>query len=158
MMTAAEIGKHLTERQRRFVEALLVCGRTRDAAISAGYSEKNADSQASRMLKNDKVLAYRRAYAIQEYDKLGMSPQKVLLDLMELYKRCMSAEPVLEWQEVDKKMRLVPNGEWQFDTRGALKALELIGKQMGMFGAKVEVSGTAALQVQIADAMRELSI
>lgn len=56
----------LTLQQRRFVRALLddpAHNQTR-AAISAGYASRSAHAQASRLLKNDKVM---RAYnALQE--------------------------------------------------------------------------------------------
>lgn len=58
-----------------------------------------------------------------------------------------------EWQET---------GEWKFDSRGALKALEMEGKHQAMFTekreieAKVENSGTIKVeQVDINDRLKQ---
>jgi len=40
-----------------------------------------------------------------------------------------------------------PDGTWVFDARGAAKAWELIGRDMGMFIGRVEHSGGAALRL-----------
>ena len=47
----------LTDKQRRFAEEYAKDLNGTRAAVAAGYSEKSAPSQASRMLKNDKVKA-----------------------------------------------------------------------------------------------------
>lgn len=46
----------LTTKQRRFIDAYLVSGNATQAAIEAGYSERSAYSQGSRLLKNAEVL------------------------------------------------------------------------------------------------------
>src|SRR5271165_3921042 len=50
----------------------------------------------------------------------------VLTSLKNVAKRCMQAEPVL-----DSKGR--PTGEYTFQASGANRALELLGKEYGMF-------------------------
>ncbi len=56
-MPRAEKSKRdeLTFQQRKFVNEYLRHGNGRNAAISAGYSEKSADSQASQLLKLPKI-------------------------------------------------------------------------------------------------------
>lgn len=48
----------LSPKQLIFVQEYIRTRNGRQAAIAAGYSEHSADSQASRMLKNDKVKQY----------------------------------------------------------------------------------------------------
>lgn len=129
-----ELERLLNERQKRFVAGLEKGMRPRDAAVSAGYSERAADTQASRMLKNDKIAAYRRARAIDLYKRQGISPEWVRNELLEVYRRCMQATPHLSW---DRELReYVEDGSWVFDVRGALGALSKIGESMGMFRQK----------------------
>ena len=130
----------LTERQKRFVlEYLRNGGNGQEAAIAAGYSPKSAASQASRMLTDDKVLAYKRAQARQVYNSIGITPAQIGIEAWGIYKKCMAAEPHLSWDS--ESHSYVPDGTFVFDSRGALKALEMLGKMEGMFKERVEVSG-----------------
>lgn len=124
----------LTEQQKRFVEELDKGCSPKEAAIHAGYSEKTAESQASRLLKNVKIAAYRRARSIDLYQKQGISPEWVGNQLIEVYRRCMSAVPHLTWDS--KKHAYVPDGTWIMDVNGAIKTLTKIGESMGMFHPK----------------------
>lgn len=130
----------LNEKQQRFVmEYLRNGGDGTRAAISAGYSEKGAAVQACRLLSNDKVLAYKRAQARQVYNALGITPDQIGLEAWGIFKKCMAAEPHLSWNSETHAWE--PDGTFVFDSRGALKALELLGKMEGVFREKVEISG-----------------
>jgi phage terminase small subunit len=48
----------LNPKQLIFVQEYIKSGNGKHAAIAAGYSELSAESQASRMLRNDKVKQY----------------------------------------------------------------------------------------------------
>lgn len=48
----------LNPKQLIFIQEYLKSGNGKQAAIAAGYSENSAESQASRMLRNDKVKQY----------------------------------------------------------------------------------------------------
>ena len=145
-MTAVELRSLLTDRQISFVEGLVSGLDATSAAVLAGYAEKSAAQQASKMLKNDKVAAYRRARYIELYDKVGVSPEWVGLKLVEIVERCMEATPHLVWDS--SKKEYVPDGTWNFDANGATKALSAIGKSLGMFSdkpqAKTEQEGVEA--------------
>lgn len=135
------MAKELTERQKKFVlEYLRNGGNGQQAAISAGYSPRSAAVQASRMLNDDNVLAYKRTCARQVYNAIGITPEQIGLEAWGIFKKCMAAEPHLEWDS--EQHAWVPDGTFTFDSRGALKALELIGKMEGMFTEKVEFSGS----------------
>lgn len=145
-MTASELRGMLTDRQIAFVEALINGEDATSAAVRAGYAAHSAAGQASRMLKNEKVAAYRRARYIELYDKVGVSPEWVGLKLVEIVERCMEATPHMIWDS--SKKEYVPDGNWMFDANGATKALSAIGKSLGMFSekpkAKTEQEGVEA--------------
>ena len=124
----------LTEQQRRFVAELDKGVSPREAAIRAGYSEKTAESQASRLLKNVKITAYRRARSIDLYERQGITPEWVGNQLLEVYRRCMSAVPHLTWDS--SAHEYVEDGTWVMDVNGAIKSLTKIGESMGMFRPK----------------------
>lgn len=130
----------LTTQQELFCQEYIIDYNGTRAAIRAGYSEKTADVQASKLLRNVKVLARIRAIQKDRLEKLAVTQESVILNLLEVYDRCMQAKPVLEWDCNEHKM--VETGEYTFDSKGALKAMEMIGKHLAMFTNKVEHSGT----------------
>lgn len=133
-------GSELNERQKRFVmEYLRNGGNGQEAAIAAGYSAKGAAVQASRLLSDDKVLAYKRAQARQVYKSIGITTAQIGIEAWGVFKKCMAAEPHLSWDS--DAHAWVEDGTYVFDSRGALKALELLGKMEGVWKEKVEVSG-----------------
>lgn len=67
----------LTKKQQRFVEEYCVDFNATQAAIRAGYSEKTADVQGCRMLRNVKVLTS----VERRIKKLTMSADEALLRL-----------------------------------------------------------------------------
>lgn len=153
-----ELEKQLTERERRFVAELELAGdgNGTQAAIRAGYKpgkeNRQAATAASRLLKNDKVLAYRRARAKQRYAALGISPEYVAAELISVYRRCMQAEPVMGTDP--ETCSPIALGKFEFDARGALKALELIGDSMGMFkkGVELDADGGMAIEINVVGA------
>lgn len=129
----------LTPQQEMFCQEYIVDYNGTQAAIRAGYSEKTADVQAVRLLRNVKVLSRVRAIQKERLEKLAVTQESVILKLLEIYDRCMQAKPVMEWDYNERKY--VETGEYTFDSRGALNALEMIGKHLAMFTNKVEHSG-----------------
>ena len=148
-----ELEKQLTEKERRFVIELELGGdgNGTQAAIRAGYKagkeNRQAATAASRLLRNDKVLAYRHARAKQKYAAMGISPEFVATELITVYRRCMQAEPVMGTDP--ETCSPIALGEFTFDSRGALKALELIGKSVGAFTENVDLKSTTPKKVVI---------
>lgn len=135
----AELERILTERQKRFVlEYVKNGGNGTAAAEKAGYSARSAHVQASRLLREDKIQAYRRACAREQYKQLGLTPEQIGLEIYSVYQKCLEATPHLTWNS--KLHDYVPDGTFVFDSRGALKALEMLAKQQGLLADKVEVS------------------
>lgn len=116
--------KRLGEKQRRFVREWLTDMNATRAAIRAGYAEKSAASTASRLMKDPSVQAYRDELLEAEVQELGLNRASMIREIWKIYQRCMDAEPVKVWDKDDKAY--VDSGRWQFDARGALKAVELM--------------------------------
>lgn len=126
--TVVELGKKLTERERAFVRQYLVDLNGTQAAIRVGYSEKTAASQASRLLRKPNVQAYRDALLQEQFDAIGVTKHSIAAEVWGIYQKCCQKEPVMEWDSVNRKW--VPSGEWAFNVKGALKALDMLRQML----------------------------
>lgn len=130
-MTSAEIAAFLTERELKFAQEFNVCLNGTQAAIRAGYApgEKNASAavQACRLLRDPRVRAYRIALIRESAEDMALTKDALVLKLVDLYDRCTQAEPVLAYENGE----WVETGEWKFDSKGALRALEQLSKLFG---------------------------
>lgn len=124
----------LTPKQERFVQEYLIDLNATQAAIRAGYSQKTADVQGPRLLGNVRVARAINAAQAETAKRLNLSQDWVLQRLKDISDRCTQAEPVFDRQGE-------PTGEYRFDSAGANRATELIGKHLGMFTDKIEHSG-----------------
>ncbi|MDL4842824.1 terminase small subunit [Aquibacillus rhizosphaerae] len=136
----------LTARQQMFIDEYLIDLNATQAAIRAGYSEKTAYSQGQRLLKNVEVHARIEEGKKTRADRLNLDAYWVLKRLMDISDRSMQAEQVMEFDYEAKE--LVPTGEYQFDSNGANRATELIGKHLGMFKDRVEVENVTPVFVE----------
>lgn len=72
------------ERIDKFCRAYIIDLNSRNAAISAGYSEKTAGSQGSRLLKNVKIKAQIEQLLHKQADKLDITAERVLAELAKM--------------------------------------------------------------------------
>lgn len=122
--TAAELAKDLTPRERLFVREYIADLNGTQAAVRAGYAGKSAASQASRLLRKEAVRAYRDALLQEKFDEIGITRPSLCAEAWEVYRRCMQKKAVLEWDS--EKRAWIESGEWQFDAKGALRALDML--------------------------------
>lgn len=124
----------------------VVAGKTLvDAFVGAGYAEKNAYSAAPRLFKHPKITE--RIAELKDkveavfVERCSVSKEWVVKNLQEVAERCMQHEPVLRngapvmIESEDGTLSAV----YKFDSAGANKSLELIGKELGMFVDKKEI-------------------
>lgn len=104
------------------------------AAIRAGYSEKTARHQGSKLLADRNILAAIAAEQASVADTSRIDAAWVLHRAQQLVDRCMQIEPVYDSDGA-------PTGEYKFDSAGAARGLQLIAKHTGGFSDRVEHSG-----------------
>lgn len=79
----------LSAQQKKFVQELFKNNHNaKKAAIAAGYSERSAEVTASRLLRNDKVLAYREEL-LKSFEKPTIA---TIEEILEYYTRVMRRE------------------------------------------------------------------
>lgn len=132
----------LTDKQAAFVREYLVDLNATQAAVRAGYSAKTASRIGPELLGKTCVREAIEKAQARRARRVEVTQDYVLENLVEIVERTMQRAPVL-----DRKGEPVTDEEgravWQFDAKGANKALELLGKHLGIFTEKVraEVSG-----------------
>jgi phage terminase small subunit len=126
----------LTEKQKKFVEEYVIDLNATQAAIRAGYSKNSARQIATENLSKPSILAYVKKMREQQQAQSMLDSRWVLERLTQVIDRSMQAVPVMEWDYGSQEM--VPSGEYQYDSNGANKALELIGKHLGLFDPKAK--------------------
>jgi len=124
----------LTSRQKRFAVEYPIDLNATKAAIRAGYSEKVARKQGCINLANPDVAALIQEQVGKVAKQCELSQEWVLNNLKEVAERCMEAVPALDRHGNE-------TGEFTFQASGANRALELIGKHLGMFVERVESTG-----------------
>lgn len=132
----------LTDKQKAFVRQYLVDLNATQAAIRAGYSERTASRIGPQLLGKTCVREAIEKAQAKRARRVEVTQDYVLSNLVEVVERTMQRAPVLDRkgeQVTDEEGRAV----WTFDAKGANRALELLGKHLGIFTDKVraEVSG-----------------
>lgn len=121
-------------RHELFCREYIVDYNGRQAAIRAGYSDSSAGNQASRLLTNDDVLARVRELQKEQMERLSLNADMVILEILDTYRSCRQGTPVLQRNQTTGKWE--ESGIYQFDSHGALKALEMLGRHLGVFEKK----------------------
>lgn len=157
----------LTAKQQRFVEEYLIDLNATQAAIRAGYSPKTANEQGARLLANASVQeAIAKAMAersrrtgisqdrvIQELARIAFVNPKNIIDFEDASVQPDVTEDDLACiQSVKVKTTDGPKGtsmEREVKLNDKMKALEQLGKHLGMFTEKVELDADMDLNITI---------
>ena len=126
------MAKKLTPKQALFIKEYLVDLNARQAARRAGYSDKAARSVPWRNLKIPEIKAAVTKAQKERAERLEVTADWVVQELIRIYKRCMQEEPVY-WEGSDQPI------EFRFEHTGAIRVLELIGRHLGMFTDKFDI-------------------
>lgn len=105
----------LTPKQQRFVAEYLIDLNATQAAIRAGYSKRTANEQGSQLLAKLSIRQAIDAAIAKRSGKLEITAEKVMRDLEDARSKAMTAK----------------------DWGPAIRASELQGKHVGMFGERV---------------------
>ena len=148
----------MTKKQKRFVEEYLIDLNATQAAIRAGYSPDTAHEQGSRLLSNV-MVSQEVARAMAERSKrTGVNADRVLQELAKIafvnagevinvkdatLKASATADDTAAIQSVKVKKSYSETGETEereIRMADKIRALELIGKHLGMYQNNLNVS------------------
>lgn len=132
-------------RHERFCHEYLIDHNATQAAIRTGYSERSAYSTGSELLKKPEIAARVRELTDDLAQSLGITAASVMLDLRRVADACMREEPIIELNDEGEP---VQTGTRRMDSAGACRALELLGKAIGLFEDRVQVSLPEGICVQ----------
>ena len=132
----------LTPRQRRFVDEYLVDLNGTQAAIRAGYSTKTARQIGQKLLTKVDIQQAISAAQVERQKRTELTAAEVIRDLREVRDVCLGRKSVKVVEVVKFEGEATPHevDALVFDANGANKALELLGKHIGMFGDKLDVT------------------
>lgn len=138
----------LTAKQQRFCDEYLIDLNATQAAIRAGYSEKNARNIASENLAKPNIREY-IDNRLEEKEKALIANQDEVLKYLTsvLRGQSKSTEIVIEgFGDGSTKARKM---EKEPSEKDKLKAAELLGKRYGLYTEKVEEKVDMELNVTI---------
>lgn len=115
----------MTPIQKKFCDHYLIFNNASKAAVAAGYSEKTSRQKAYQLLCNEEIEKYIEERRQQASEQALVDAAWVQKRFKDISDRCMTAEPVIIMGE--------PTGEYKFDSSGANKATEMLGKIIGVF-------------------------
>lgn len=127
----------LNAKQERFAQEYVVDLNGAQAAIRTGYSENGAAVTGNRLLSDPNVAARIEQLKAERSKETKVTAAYVLDTLYSCAERCMQREPVFNMRGehvTDEEGRHV----WRFDSKGAIGALGLLGKHLGLFVDKVD--------------------
>jgi phage terminase small subunit len=108
------------------------------AYVGCGYSESGALQSGNRLLRKpdvtERVEELKTAVSERQVEKFALDHVWVLRMLTENARRAMQVEPVRDREGN-------PIGQYTYQGAVANKALELLGKELGMFQTKPEKQG-----------------
>ena len=134
----------LTPKQEKYVQGLFG-GLSQRQAYREAYESSNkwkdstVDSRASELAANSKILGRLKELQDEYQEKREWDLDKLIEEWTNLKEKCMDAKPVYDkWGN--------PTGIYQFAWGGAAKSLENIGKLLGYYKDKLEVTQTKKLE------------
>lgn len=144
-----DANKALTDKQEQFCLEYLTDLNATQAAIRAGYSENTANEQGSRMLAKVNVQKCIAELQAERAERLQIQQDDILRELASIafaspahYMDVVQADgikPTAEWTEQQKaavtSIKNTQNGV-EIRLSDKVKALELLGKHLGMFNRK----------------------
>ena len=169
------MGEKLTAKQKAFVQEYLVDLNATQAATRAGYSAKNASRIGHELLNKNQVKAAIKKVLEDRQKRTEITQDKVVLELARI--AFGSARDVMAWGPGGVQLRpsseLMPDqaamvaevsettgqngGSMRLKTHDKVKALELLGKHLGMFTDKLKLDGSLDVNLGLASLLEEVA-
>ena len=139
----------LTPKQQCFIEEYLIDLNAAQSAIRAGYSEKTAKQQASRLLTNVDVAAAIAKAKRERSEATKIDAEYVLRRLHQIVERCLQeVKPALHPKTRRQLKDEGGNALYNFNATGANQALALLGKHVSVAAFnkdRLEINGEITL-------------
>ena len=164
--------RQLSEQRQRFVDEYLIDLNGTQAAIRAGYSVKTAQEQASRLLSNVMVQQAIAVAMAERSKRTGINQDRVVLELAKIafvkmtdivddhgrIKGTATDDDLaciesIKYKESDNEFGGSVEREVKIGSK--LKALELLGKHLGMWNDKVDLNITTPIVISGEDALED---
>lgn len=163
----------MTEKQKIFADEYLIdlnATRAYRVAYPSVKKDETAAAAAARMLRNVKVAAYIQERMQERQKRTEITQDRVLQELAaiafakatdyaEIKNECVRIKDTAELDEQQVRA-LAGIEEGKFGIKVKLndkeKALELLGRHLGMFKDKLEVSGLEAEKKKLGDILEQL--
>lgn len=131
----------LTDKQKRFIEEYLVDLNATQAAIRAGYSERTANEQGAQNLA--KLSHYIEEEKRKRSGRVQITQDDVIRMLIENIEKSSGTKQVVITQtrkSEDGEFVGDDVAQFVYEPSSVNKALELLGKHLGMFKDKLDVT------------------
>ena len=155
----------MTNKQERFCEEYMIDLNATQAAIRAGYSPKSAHSIATETLQKPAVRARIDKALAAQSRRTGVTADRVVRELARV--AFANSQDVIDYDDATVKPEAVrddtaavasvrvktiptkdgPGVEREVKMHDKLKALELLGKRLGLFTDNVNLSGEGVVQI-----------
>lgn len=155
----------LTVKQQRFVEEYLIDLNATQAAIRAGYSVKNADKIGPALIGKSRIKQAIDKAMAERSRRTGITQDRVLRELAKI--AFVNAADVINMDDATIKgdanredtaaiasvrVKTIPTEAGEITEREVkicdkLKALELLGRHLGMFNDKLNVNAEMAVKI-----------
>lgn len=164
--------RQLSEQRQRFVDEYLIDLNGTQAAIRAGYSAKTAQEQASRLLSNVMVQQAISERMAERSRRTGVNQDRVVLELAKIAFVKMtdvvdsngrirddatdddlSCIESIKYKKSDNEFGGSVEREVKIGSK--LKALELLGKHLGMWNDKLDVNIAQPIVIMGADDLED---
>lgn len=163
---------HVTRKQKRFIEEYLIDLNATQAAIRAGYSPDTAKSIGSENLTKPDIQAHIARAMAERSRRTGVNADRVVMELAKI--AFVNANEVIDPKTATIREDALPEDtaaiqsvkvktfgedglEREIKMADKLRALELLGKHLGMFKDKVELSGSLeAEKTKLDDLIRQM--
>lgn len=164
----------LTEKQKRFVEEYLIDLNATQAAIRAGYSVKTANEQGAQNLAKLSIKEEISKAMAERSKRTGINQDRVIEELAKIafvnandlinpedasVRKDASKDDLACIQSVKVKQSFSDKGditEREVRLNDKMKALELLGKHLGMWKDKVELSGLVDEKSKLDDILNQM--